>query len=86
MKVRVPGENEMVPSFVTKGQNVTEFEPDFFIVSVAHGQPAHDKDYNVIKIHDFPAANRGREATKAEFKGYLRKYKAEPSQRRFACF
>lgn len=76
----------MVPSFVTQGKNVKEIDPEFFIVSLAHGQPAHNKDYSVLKVYDFPAANRGAPATQAEFKGYLKKYKSLPSEKRFACF
>lgn len=39
-----------------------------------------------MKIHDFPATNRGPAATRNEFKGYLKKYKQEPTERRFANF
>jgi len=63
MIVRTPDENEMVPSIITKGKNVKEFEPDFFIVSVAHGQPAHGNDYNILKLYEFPIANRDSPAT-----------------------
>lgn len=37
MTLREPGPNEMIPSVVKEGKTVKEFEPDFFIVSVAHG-------------------------------------------------
>lgn len=37
MVVRVPNENEMVPSIVTDGKSVKDFDPEFFIVSLAHG-------------------------------------------------
>lgn len=37
MKVRVPPKDDMVPSIVTKGKTVKEFEPEFFIVTLAHG-------------------------------------------------
>jgi len=40
----------------------------------------------VMKIHDFPAKNRDRPASHAEFQGYLKKYKAEKSERKFANF
>lgn len=76
----------MVPAFMQEGKAVKEVEPSFFIVSVAHGQPSHGCDYSVMKIYDFPAVNREREATRAEFTGYLRKYAAEPSERTFANF
>lgn len=76
----------MVPSVLTQGKTVKECEPEFFIVSLAHGQPTHEKDYNVLKIHDFPAKNRDKPATHNEFQGYLKKYKAEKSERKFANF
>ena len=56
--VREPGPDEMVPAFMQEGTTVKEVEPSFFIVSVAHGQPQHDKGYNIMKIYDFPVANR----------------------------
>ena len=76
----------MVPTILTKGKTVKEIEPEFFIVSLAHGQPSHSKDYNILKIHDFPAKNRDKPATQADFSGYLKKYKAEKSERKFANF
>lgn len=37
MTLREPANNEMIPSVVKEGKTVKEFEPDFFIVSLAHG-------------------------------------------------
>ncbi len=71
MCVREPASNEMVPAVVTEGKNVKEFDQIFFIVNVAHGFTDEKKDYSVLKIRDFPAANRGPPAKHAEFKGYL---------------
>ena len=59
MILREPGPNEMIPSVVREGKPVKEFEPDFFIVSLAHGQPKNTKDYNILKNYDFPNINRG---------------------------
>jgi hypothetical protein len=39
MVLRIAAPNEMIPSVVKEGKPVKEFEPDFFIVSLAHGQP-----------------------------------------------
>ena len=86
MQVRVPPADDMVPSIVTKGKTVKEFEPEFFIVSLAHGQPKEGQDFNVMKIYDFPVMNRDTPATMGEFKGYMKKYKAVESHHRFACF
>ena len=44
-----------------------EFEPDFFIVSLANGQPKTKKDYNYLKNYDFPIRNRGKIPTKKDF-------------------
>jgi nuclear protein localization family protein 4 len=58
MVLREPGPNEMIPSVLKEGKPAKEFEPDFFIVSLAHGQPKGLKDYNILKNHDFPVMNR----------------------------
>lgn len=58
MVLREPAENEMIPSVIMEGKTVKEFEPDFFIVSLANGQPKGKKDYNYIKNYDFPIRNR----------------------------
>lgn len=65
---------------------MTEVAPEFFIVNVAHGQPAHGKDYNIMKSCDFPVKNRDSPATPAEFSGYLRKYSSDPTEKIFANF
>lgn len=58
MQVREANEDEMIPTFLESGKSVKQFPQDFFLVSVAHGQPSHGRDYNVLKTHDFPVANR----------------------------
>lgn len=37
MILRDPPSNEMIPSVIKEGKPVKEFEPDFFIVSLANG-------------------------------------------------
>lgn len=37
MVLREEGKNEKIPSVLKEGKPVKEFEPDFFIVSLAHG-------------------------------------------------
>jgi hypothetical protein len=39
MSVRVPNANEAMPAMLREGANVKEFENEFMIVSIAHGQP-----------------------------------------------
>lgn len=34
---RKAGDSDMVPPFIREGKTVTELEPEFFIVSLAHG-------------------------------------------------
>lgn len=46
-----------MPNFIYEGKTVTEFEPDFFIVNVAHGYNP-SSSYNIIKLYDFPVENR----------------------------
>ena len=86
MVLRDPAPNELIPSVIKEGKSVKEFEPDFFIVSLAHGQPKTMGDYNYLKNYDFPVLNRGKAQTKADFVNYLKRHKSELSQRKFACF
>lgn len=38
MKMRVPkSEKQALPGFICGGKNVTEFEPEFLLVKIAHG-------------------------------------------------
>jgi hypothetical protein len=68
MVLREPAANEMIPSVVKEGKPAKEFEPDFFIVSLAHGQPKGSKDYNILKNYDFPVYFRdGKVPTKKDF-------------------
>lgn len=87
MVLREAKENEMIPSVVMEGKTVKEFDPDYFIVSLANGQPLGKKDYNIIKNYDFPVRNRtSRLPNKKDFQDYIRRHKGEPSQRKYACF
>ena len=63
MCVREPDENEMMPSIVTAGKPVKEFPPEFFLVSLAYGQPANTTDHSIMKIYEFPVKNREAPAT-----------------------
>ena len=76
----------MMPTIVTAGKNVKSFPPDFFLVSLAYGQPAETTNFSVMKIYDFPVKNRESPATPSEFSGYMKKYAAEPSEKQFANF
>lgn len=85
MILREAAPNEMIPSVVKEGKPSKEFEPDFFIVSLANGQPKTKKDYNYLKSYDFPVHNRnGKQPTKKDFQDFLKRHKGEPSQRKYA--
>ena len=65
MIIREPKDNEAMPAVLREGQGVKEFEPDFFLVSLAHGQPnANNTQFNILKRYDYPVMNRfGKRAT-----------------------
>lgn len=84
--VRTPEPNELVPAFLQEGSPVTSVPPEFFVVNVAHGQPAHENDYNIMKSYDFPVRNRDSPATPGHFTGYLKKYSSDPTEKIFANF
>ena len=65
MTIREPSRCEAMPAVLREGQGVKEFEPDFFLVSLAHGQPnENNTQFNVLKRYDFPVRNRfGKNAT-----------------------
>ena len=53
--IRVPKENEAMPAVLREGQGVKEFEPDFMLISLAHGQPnENNTKFNVLKRYDYP--------------------------------
>jgi len=88
MTVREPEDDpdDLVPVIMTKGTDVKEFPTDFFLVSLAYGQPADTTDHSILKIYEFPVMNRESPATPAEFSGYLKKYASDPSEKQFANF
>ena len=50
-------EKDIVPAVVMNGKTVTEFDPEFFIVALGHGQPIN-KDFNILHHYDFPVESR----------------------------
>lgn len=75
-----------MPKFLYKGSNTNKIEPDFFIVNVASGEPAHDR-FNVLKNYDFPVLNRGEKyPTKQEVIQYLRKRSGLPTYEKYSNF
>ena len=73
MIIREPAYDEAVPAVLREGTPVKEFEPDFFLVSLAHGQPNdYNTKFNIVKRYDFPCRNRfGKNPSKQDFKSYM---------------
>lgn len=71
--IREPGPNEAVPAILREGTGVKEFEVDFMLISLAHGQPnANNTKFNVLKRYDYPVMNRfGKNPTQSDFKSFL---------------
>lgn len=66
-----------------------DFEPDFFLVSLANGQPnANNKQFNILKRYDYPVMNRfGKQPTGSDFKAFLNSSRGQKNSfERFACF
>jgi nuclear protein localization family protein 4 len=63
MVLRETGPDDMVPQVLQEGKPVIEFDPDFFIVSLAHGQPKKDQDFSILKNYRFPVENRDKQST-----------------------
>lgn len=89
MIIREPNENEAMPAVLREGAPVKEFEPDFFIVSLAHGQPnQNNMKFNILKRFDFATMNRfGKKTTHKDFSNFMRQTKGQKTQYdRFASF
>lgn len=59
LQVRQPKSNEAMPAVLREGAGVQEFENEFMIVSLAHGQPnENNTQFNILKRYDYPVMNR----------------------------
>ena len=58
IQVRKPKKGEILPTIYMEGKPTNKFDPDFFIVNIAHGIPQNKKDQNILKTYDFPVAAR----------------------------
>lgn len=89
MKIRDPSVKEAMPAVLREGTGVTEFEPDFFLVSLSHGQPNEDNmNFNILKRYDYPVMNRFKKAqTQQDMKNFMKGSQGQKnSYQRFACF
>lgn len=59
MTIREPKHEEAMPAVLREGAPVKDFEPDFFIVALASGQPnENNTQFNIMKRFDYPTMNR----------------------------
>lgn len=65
--------NDAFPSFICGGKTVTEFEPEFLLVKIAHGSSKNNK-FAIIKKAEFPPIVRDK-PSKKELKEYMRRNK-----------
>ena len=77
MQVRKAKRGEILPTIYMEGKESSKFDPDFFIVNIAHGVPSDKKDQNIIQTYDFPVASRANKGivTQNMIKDYFKKYK-----------
>ena len=89
MIIREPKREEAMPAVLREGAGVKEFEPDFFIVSLSHGQPnENNTQFNILKRFDYPVINRfGKQPTQQDLKNFMMGSKHLKNQsERFSCF
>jgi hypothetical protein len=89
MVIREPKSDEAMPAVLREGAPVKEFEHDFFLVSLAHGQPnENNTKFNIMKRYDFPVMNRfGKKPTPNDFRSFMQGTKnMKNSFERFSCF
>ena len=77
MQVRKAKKGEILPTIYMEGKESSKFDPDFFIVNVAHGVPSNKKGQNIIKTYDFPIQSNAPKGivTQKMVKDYFIKYK-----------
>ena len=77
MQVRKAKRGEMLPTIYMEGKESSKFDPDFFIVNIAHGVPSNKKGQNIIQTYDFPIPSRSNKGivTQNMIKDYFKKYK-----------
>ena len=77
MQVRKAKRGEILPTIYMEGKESSKFDPDFFIVNIAHGVPSDKKGQNIIKTYDFPIASNAPKGivTQKMIKDYFVKYK-----------
>eukprot|EP00828_Plagiopyla_frontata_P017530 TRINITY_DN2270_c0_g1_i4.p1 TRINITY_DN2270_c0_g1~~TRINITY_DN2270_c0_g1_i4.p1 ORF type:complete len:295 (+),score=38.36 TRINITY_DN2270_c0_g1_i4:87-971(+) len=89
MQIREPDPNnirDVIPTVIRQGSDSSkQFESDFFIVNIAHGQPKNNK-FSIIKHSDFPIENRKNPQTINNLKEYYARHKKEQQWEKYADF
>ena len=77
-----------MPTIYMEGKPTQDFDPDFFIVNIAHGAPTDKKDKNILKSYDFPVAMRTEKniVTDDMVKEYFKRHKRDKPLDRCASF
>lgn len=89
LQIRKPKSNEAMPAVLREGSGTTEFECEFMIVSLAHGQPnENNTQFNILKRYDYPVMNRfGKDQNQGDLTTFLRNSKGlKTNFERFSCF
>lgn len=66
-------QNDAYPSFICGGKTVSEFEPEFLLVKIAHGTSKTNK-FAIVKKAEFPPIIRDK-PSKKDFKEYMKRNK-----------
>lgn len=88
MEIRKPKKGEMLPTVYMEGKPSNKFDPDFFVVNVAHGVPQKGKNFNVLKSYDFPSKANSPKGIVTEnlVRDYFKKHKKDPPNYKCASF
>ena len=85
---RAKNKNEVWSTVYMENKEVSEFDPDFCIVNLAHGVPVDKKNMNILKSYDFPVASRldKKSITESMVKDYFKKHKKDSGLIKYANF
>ena len=87
--IRKAKKGEVLPTIYMEGKPTNKFDPDFFIVSIAHGVPTGNKvNQSILKTYDFPAVARVPKGiiTDSQVKDYFKKYASDRPEFKCANF
>jgi nuclear protein localization family protein 4 len=80
--------NEVLSTVYMESKDVSQFDPDFCIVNVAHGVPVNKMDMNILKSYDFPVSRRleGKNITETMVREYFKKHKKDKGLVKYGNF